>query len=273
MSAPVGVDFLTQHEQLPSRAGAAANVMRLVDDPDASAQQLAAAISPDPVFAARLLRVANSPYYGLGGRVSTLSFAVSVVGFQAVRSLAVAAAAGIDRADAVPPGFWEGAATAASAAELVAPLLGAHPGDAFSTGLLHTLGAALLHQHEPLAELCLPEPADVAGLSRRELDVYGITHADAGARVLAAWNFPPSVCQPIARHHEALLPDATPLERTLHVARSLADRALTGTTDGLASDDGVSWLSEGRLTGPDIEPLLVRLRDKSAGLLEGLRPH
>lgn len=272
MSLTAKVDLLDQQEKLRSRAGAAMNVMRLVDDPEASAGQLAQSIAPDPVLAARLLRVANSPYYGLGGRVSTLPFAVSVVGFQAVRSLAVAAAAGIDRPDGAPAGFWEGAATTATASELVAPLLGANPGDAFSTGLLHTLGAALLHQHSPLPALCLPQMVDPAELCRHEVDTYGTTHAEAGAQVLAAWNFPPSVCEPIARHHEGLLPDASPLERCLHVGRALAERSLTQEPSGLATDDGITWLTQGRLTSADIEPLILRLQDKAEGLLEGLRP-
>ena len=272
MSIQAGVEFLAQHEQLQSKAGAALNVMRIVDDPDASAAQLARAIAPDPVLAARLLRVANSPYYGLSGRVGTLPFAVSVVGFQSVRSIAVAAAAGIDRPDAAPAGFWEGAATAATAAELVAPLLGAQPSDAFSIGLLHTLGAALMHQHLPLPALCLPEAVEPSQLLRSENELYGIDHADAGARVLAAWHFPATVTDAIARHHEALLPDAPPLERTLHVARALSQRALTGEPFGLGTDDGICWLSEGRLSSEDIESMIVRLLEKASGLIEGLRP-
>lgn len=273
MSVHTGVDFLAKHEKLPSRAGAAMNVMRLADDPDASAAHLAHAVAPDPVLAARLLRVANSPYYGLGGRISTLTFAVSVVGFQAVRGIAVAAAAGIDRPDGAPEGFWEAAATTATASELVAPLLGANPGDAFSTGLLHILGAALLHQHRPLRMLCLPQQVDSSVLCRDELAEYGATHAEAGARVLAAWNFPADVCRPIARHHEALLPDASALERSLHVGRALAERSMTEEPSGLATDDGITWLTQGRLTSADIEPLVLRLQDRADGLLKGLRPH
>ncbi|NLT55157.1 MAG: HDOD domain-containing protein [Actinomycetales bacterium] len=264
--------LLARHEDMPARASAAARVVRLADDPDTSAQQLADAISPDPVFAARLFRVANSPYYGLGGRVSSLTFAVSVVGFQTVRSLAVAAAAGLDRPDAVPTGFWEASATCATAAELVAPLLGAHPGDAFSLGLLHTLGSALLHQHAPVPSVCLPEPFDPGELLRIEHDLYGITHSDAGARVLGAWQFPHHVCELISRHHEPLLPDAPPLERSLHTARALADRILTDDPAGLGTDHSIAWISEGRLTATDLGPLLVRLQEKAQNLLEGLRP-
>jgi HD-like signal output (HDOD) protein len=288
--------LLARHEQLPARAGAAAKVLLLADDPDTSAQQLARAIATDPVFAARVLRVANSSYYGLSGRVSTLPFAVSVVGFQTVRGLAVVAAAGLDDPNAAPDGFWAAAATCATAAELLAPILGADSGDAFSLGLLHTLGAALLHQHEPGVVLCLPAPPDPDLLAGQEQDRYGITHQQMGARVLAAWHFPDHVATLIARHHEVLLPDAPALERTLHGARALTHQLLTDqlradplradplSTDALLADPlladprgaapeaDVAWITQGLVTPPDVEALLERVASRAQTLLEGLQP-
>lgn len=262
--------LLARHEQLPARAQAAARVLQLCDDPDTSAQQLARAIGTDPVFAAKVLRVANSSYYGLSGRVSTLPFAVSVVGFQTVRSLAVVAAAGLDDPDATPPRFWEGAALTATAAEVFAPLLDADAGDAFSLGLLHTLGSALLHQHRALGLVCLPEPDDAARLHAEEVAAYGTTHEAVGARVLAMWHFPERVCSLIARHHEALLPDASALERCLHAARRVADRLMRGDAeDGLEAT--VAWLTDGHVVADELPALLERVADRAAALLDGLQ--
>jgi HD-like signal output (HDOD) protein len=274
-------------------------VLRLVDDPDVSAQQLARAVATDPVLAARVLRVANSPYYGLGGRVGTLPFAVSVVGFQAVRSLAVVAAAGLDDPSAAPEGFWRGAALVATAAELLAPLVEADPGDAFSLGLLHTLGAALLHQRGPGVQLCLPQPDDARGLLASERERFGETHDELAARALATWHMPARLCELIARHHEAVLPDSGPLERSLHVARLIADHVLRapgpgadgGPPDG--SGDGpqeapdalasatadrpgdtatLVWLTEGRIAAADVPHLVAGTRHRAGALLQGL-PH
>ncbi len=262
--------LLSRYEKLPARASAAASVLSLVDDPNTSAQSLAKAIASDAMFAARVLRVANSPYYGLSGRVGTLPFAISVIGFQTVRSLAVAAAAGLDNSEAAPPEFWRAAATTAIVAELVAPRLGAHTGDAFTLGLLHLIGSALLHQHQPLAALCLPEPPDAAALLRDEEEAYGITHDAAGARVLTAWRFPARLCTLIARHHEHPLPDAPALERTLLVARVLASEMLGQTAELTVTQ--VSWISQGQVTGSDMSELFDRAADKTEGLLQGLQP-
>jgi HD-like signal output (HDOD) protein len=270
MTVDATESLLARHEQLPARAQAAAHVLQFCDDPDASAQQLARAIGTDPVFAAKVLRVANSSYYGLSGRVSTLPFAVSVVGFQTVRSLAVVAAAGLDDPNATPARFWEGAALSATAAEVLAPLLGADSGDGFSLGLLHTLGSALLHQHQPRGLICLPEPDDVPALAAAEQADYGTTHEAIGARVLSMWHFPDRIATLIARHHEAILPDASPLERTLHTARGVADRLMRGEpSEGMESS--VAWLTDGLVSAAELPVLFDRVAERSAALLDGLQ--
>lgn len=271
MSVDAATILLARHEQLRTRAGAAATVLRLVDDPDAGAQDLARALGTDPVLAARVLRVANSSYYGLSGRVGTLPFAVSVLGFQTVRSLAVVAAAGLDDPSSVPTGFWPAAALAATAAERIAPLLEADAGDAFSLGLLHTFGAALLHQHEPLDLLCLPAPADPDELLRTEHERYGINHQLAGARVLAAWHVPERITSLIARHHQAPLPDAAPLERALHASRYLTGVAL-GAGEPAPGDADLAWITDGLIGEEDVPGLVIAVRERAQSLLEGLQP-
>jgi len=273
MTVDAAAILLARHEHLPPRAAAAARVLKLADDPDASAQDLARAIATDPVFAARVLRVANSSYYGLSGRVSTLPFGVSVIGFQAVRSLAVVAAAGLDDPDGAPPGFWRAAALSATGAELVAPLVGADPGDAFCVGLLHMIGAALLHQHQALAGICLPQPDEIEPMLLEERDQYGISHEQVGARVLAAWHFPEHLCSLIGRHHDAVLPHADPLDRALSVARVLSESLILEEPPGPADLGHLAWLTEGRLADNDLPGILERMADRSAALLDGLVPH
>jgi HD-like signal output (HDOD) protein len=266
------VDVLARYEDLPSRAGAASRVLILADDVDTNAVDLANVIGTDPAFTARVITLANSAYYGLSGRVGTLHYAISVIGFRTIRSMAVTLAAGLEKPDAVPKGFWEQAATAASAGNMLAPAFGANAGDAFSLGLLHTLGSALLHQCRPLPQLCLPFPTDQHEVDEQELELYGIGHAEAGAQVLAAWRFPSRLCDLIAFHHSVPLPDAAPLERVLHAARALSNIVLAPESDLEKSTNSLIWLSEGRLGSSDIEPLAAELAEHSQALLNGLRP-
>ncbi|MFZ0160620.1 MAG: HDOD domain-containing protein [Kineosporiaceae bacterium] len=261
-------------QELASRAGAALRVLQLADDPDTSAGDLARAISTDPLFAARVLRTANAAYYGLSGRVSTLAFAVSVMGFQGVRSLAVMAAAGVDDSHGAPDGFWRAAAMCATGGEIVAPMLGADPGDAFSVGLLHMIGSALLHQSgEPgQVHLCLPIGDDDGQLLADENEVFEIGHDALGAEVLESWHFPPHIYQVIGRHHQSAMPDAPALERTLQIARSLTDAALSEDGEVPDPDSGYAWLSEGVIGATVAESIMERMQMRAEALLEGLRP-
>ena len=264
------VDTLTQRP-VPARAGAAARVMAITDDPEASIGDLVNAVGADPALAAKILTLANSAYYGLSRRVGTLQYAISVIGFQTVRALAVPACAGLDGPNAVPAGFWEGAAGAATSAYLIAPVLGASAPDAFCAGLLHTLGSALLHQQQPMTDLCLPLPLNEEEFNRNEIERYGIGHAEAGAQVLASWRFPEHLCYLIASHHDAPLPDAPPLTRALQGARVLTDLTLGGSQDRARSLSTLLRLSEGELTETRVDGLVDKVREQSEALVAGLR--
>jgi HD-like signal output (HDOD) protein len=264
------------HDGLSARADAASRVLSLAEDPNAGIADLADAIGTDPMFTSRVIALANSAYYGLSSRVGTLEYGISVLGFQTIRAMAVPIAAGLDSAGTAPAGFWEQAAMAATAANMIAPTVGAKAPDAFCVGLLHTLGSALLHQQHPLPMLCLPYPADTDTstgddeLNRLELELYQVGHADAAAHVLTAWHFPATVCDLIAAHHSVPLPDATPLTRALHAARALTDLALAEQPDVIRAQCTIQRLTEGKVSQAQIEPLVEQLRVRAAVLLAGI---
>lgn len=271
MSVDAAGILLARYERLDSRPGAASRVLDLVHDPDASAGDLARAISSDPGLAAKVLRVANSPYYGLSGRIATLPYAVSLVGFQTIRSLAVAAAAGLDEPAGVPDGFWEASAVCAVAAEAVAADLGADPGDAFSVGLLHLIGTVILHQHRAGAALCLPPTGDVAAALADEEAAYGISHDAAAARVLKGWHLPTHVVDTIAEHHQAPVSTSSPLHRTLAAARLVGTSVVTRTDLADVLDD-LLWVTDGRIGAAQWAARREAIVDRAEDLLEGLGP-
>ena len=216
--------LMDELEQLPPSRAAALRVVQVVDDPESGANDVARAAGADPALTARVLRVANSAYYGLCGRVGTPSFAVTVVGFQTVRSLAAVAAAGMAGAADLPPGFWDRAASVASACSLLARRVSAPAPEAFCAGLLHDLGSALLFRHdrhrsdELIAEAA-GGPVSLQELQRRE---YGATAGTLCADVLASWRFPDDLCFAI-RHQDDDPSDARDaLVRTLQAALTLS---------------------------------------------------
>ena len=109
------------------------------------------------------MKLANSAYFGMRGRVTSLQFAVTVVGFTTVRTMATVALTNLDDESRLPEDFWTSRTSLALAAASLAPRFGERPQDALCIGLLAQMGAALLHHNDPegYAELVAAEPAYV----------------------------------------------------------------------------------------------------------------
>ena len=152
------------------------------------------------------MRLANSPFYGSPRRVSSTRHATVMLGFDTVRALAVSAACSLldGRAEMGPDGFWRHAITTASAASVIARKVGLSTADAFSAGLLHDLGAVLLHRRDADAFATATESPTVSDQVAAELAAFGVTHADEGAAALDAWGFPEPFVEAVALHQHGV---------------------------------------------------------------------
>lgn len=229
-----GVETTQPHERLEALCRsldevkiarpAAVQVIACVDDPNANAQKVATTLESDPAMTAQIMKLANSAFYGVSGRVGNTPFAVTVIGFSAVRSMAAVNATGLDQPGVpVPAGFWRHAACSAAGSSAVAGLMGIPVGDAFAAGLLHDLGLALLHgfdtaEHQRLIQAC---GSDGRALRDAEEAAFGLGHDAAAARVLESWRFPEAFVTAVACHH--ILPDdPSPFVRTVAAGDAIA---------------------------------------------------
>jgi HD-like signal output (HDOD) protein/GGDEF domain-containing protein len=217
-----------REDAVPSIPAFACKVIELCGREDASLQEVVLLIQNDAACSARLLRLANSPLFGIGRSVDTLQQAVSVLGLSTVRMITVATALvsglqnysrGLDLRR-----LWMGALVCSMAARRLAE---GHPGvstdEAFVGGLLQDLGiyqlhAALKGRYETLQANATADDGDLA---RRERDELGLTHAQVSAALLKEWSFPTSLIQGIENHEEINEPapgGAAELAVILHVA-------------------------------------------------------
>lgn len=249
---------------------AAAHVLAIIDNPNTSAPQVADSIEHDPGFAAQILRLANSAYYGMSGRVRNTVYAVTVLGFSAVRSLAALSAAGLDDARRPkPPGFWVHAAATAAGCAAVAGHFGLVVGDAFAAGLLHDLGLALLHGFDPEGhqELIDLHGDDGAALTEAEIARYGIGHPEAASSVLKRWNFPADFIAAIAEHHLST-PATTPLSAVVRIGEVLAGARESTATELLP--EHATLLREAGLAEESWDELLGATGQRTAEILASL---
>lgn len=254
--------LLSGLEDLTSRQPVVAGILRTVDAPRSGAADLAAAVSGDPGLSGRLMRLANSAYFGLSGRVSSLQFAVTAVGFATVRALAVSCATGMSGTQDVPDGYWEHACAQAVAAGLVAAPVGAGAPDAFCAGLLADLGRGLLFRADPdaCASLLTRAGSDPADQLIAERDWFGTTHPQVSARLLGAWSLPRSIVDAVAEHHVQPSDRTDPLVVAVRVGAEMAHRVVHGRPAA-----SLRTVSRGRIA--DDSPLLGQVAAQSSALL------
>lgn len=217
--------------ELPPLPQALAEALRVVRRDDISAATCVQAIEHDAVLAAGMLRLANSPFYGACGRVSSVGDAVRLLGLRTVAGVVVAISmrrmlAQWRDADGRFQAYWKHAVATATAARELAPAAGADPDEAFLAGLLHDLGRLVMAVFSPgqvrlaQAQVC----ADDTDPRETEVRFLGRRHDDIGAAVARHWQLPDNIVSAIALHHA---PSALtglgviPLEHIIHVADAI----------------------------------------------------
>lgn len=208
-------------------------INQLVEDPNSNTADLAKVISQDPSFTVRLLRVANSSFYGLSSSVDTVSKAVSIIGTSQIRSLALATSVA-SSFDGLPndlvsmEDFWRHSLYCALNARILAKRLGGCDADAvFTAALLHDIGELVLFNRLPQeskeALLLVLDSADELPIHMAERETMGVDHAEVGGELARQWKLPSLLEECIGLHHDIAAAQHHPREVALiHVANVLA---------------------------------------------------
>lgn len=241
----------------------------LLEDPECPASALGQVIGRDPVLTARLLRLANSPFYGFPSRIDTVSRAVTVIGMHALRNLVLVTSA-VDCLSRLPvPNmreYWGHSLRAAIAARVLALHCDvAEPEALFAAGLLHDIGRQIIAAKLPEIAREVEIRAGDTEMSVDEVEraVLGFDHAAVGAELLRTWRLPSTLCEPIAFHHRPLeAADAQIPAAIVHAADIIAHE-LESTQGGHALSAIVARLPAPLvdILQPDIE-LLLRVQDE-----------
>lgn len=219
--------ILRQIQELPSLPAVVLELLSSIDQDDTDVHVLAQKIELDQALAAKTLRIANSSFYGMQSKVTSIPQAVSVLGFHSIRTVVTACAL---TGSFAPNGdgfdfqaFWRHSLGTAVAARMLAPHLHANPETAFTAGLLHDLGTLVLATRFPAEHAAIRayRQQHDSQMADAELAVIGIDHAQVGSALAAYWKFPAAIQQAVADHHAiGRLDGGLPL--VIHVANAVA---------------------------------------------------
>lgn len=227
------VQLVARAQQLYSLPTVAMEVLQLTSNENANVAQIKECIQRDPAMTVKILKVVNSPLFGLSGEVSDLNQALALLGIKPLKLLVLGFSLPKEMLQGIEvevlAQYWQFSLTKAVAAREIAALQGKKYGDeTFIAGLLSEIGALVLLQdlgdaYANFAAKVLQEGAD---LSEMEWETLGFDHAILGCRLLQNWNLPETLIQVIREGHPSSgvgFEKLTGQSATLRLAHNLAE--------------------------------------------------
>lgn len=200
---------------LPTLPRVATHLMKAVNSEHSSAPEVASLVGQDMSLSARVLRLANSAFFGMPRTITNLSEAVVIMGFKAINTMVLSLTV-FDMFPGQDSGspfdrraFWRHCLTCGVVAQLItrrATLKGVDPEDAFCAGLLHDIGKIAMEQylHEDLCRALVHSRETGKPSNLAETTVLGYTHADVAGWLISHWDLPDVLAEPIVYHHGPL---------------------------------------------------------------------
>lgn len=262
-------------DSLPTLPIVALRIGEVVHSKNVSVNQVAEILRSDPATSAKLLRLVNSPYFGIPGGVADVARAIPFVGFNTLYQLVLSISVldtlkGKDGVVDVRAMWMHSLIVAAGARELATELRFSDPGVCFTAGLLHDMGKIALAKVDPENLAAAFESMKTEGISLHEAEKrHGLAaHDRIGSRLARQWRFPATLATPIEQHHgihqqavrDRLAPNLRTITEIVTAADQLSSIAAKSFGDeGIAEDeerDGIALFARNGLS--------ARMRDQIA---------
>jgi putative nucleotidyltransferase with HDIG domain len=247
--------ILDKIKALPTLSLVVAKVIQIVSNPLTSASDLSKLITIDQALTAKVLRLANSAFYGFPFRIKNITQAVSILGFDTIRNLALTVSVykvftggEKDGADFSHQEFWKHSVGVAIAANILAKKIKYKSIEgAFTAGLLHDIGKNFFDQYmnKEFKDCIRSAKEKHISIYEAEKQIIGFDHAEIGHMMAEKWNLPPELRAGIGSHHRPEEEkDETVMAHIINVANILCKQA----NIGFGGDEVVEPISkEGRL--------------------------
>jgi putative nucleotidyltransferase with HDIG domain len=233
MGSSAASTIVAQIESMPTIPTVAIRVMEVTANPGSSANDLMEIIGPDISLTTKILKIANSPFYGLTREISSLQHAVTVLGFKEIRNMVISTIAfesfknfkQNDKFDINK--FWRHSFCCGLAAKIIAVDLKSTSNELFVAGLIHDIGKLVMYIAFPVEFLKLVDMMSPLKLKytafEAEKSVFEVTHDEVGMKLLKKWMFPESLITAVGFHHHPQDADKkSPFPIIVHVADILA---------------------------------------------------
>jgi HD-like signal output (HDOD) protein len=214
---------------MPAIPRAVQEVLKLLQKDETTVGELSDAVSLDPVIAAKVLRMANSAFFGRSKQVDNIEDAAYLIGIDSIRTMVLASGmmGSIDNTKNFDMNrFWRLSLLSAYIARDLAKFYGHDGNRAYTAALIHGLGVLAIHKAVPdvaaeidstCADNCAYDRADA------ENKALGFDHAEVSAAIASFWNLPKQIGESIRHYpHPALHNAPEDMSGLLHLSVALA---------------------------------------------------
>ncbi|MEA3546776.1 MAG: HDOD domain-containing protein [Thermodesulfobacteriota bacterium] len=257
---------LKQIKNLPTLPGIVGKLSKMADDPDTTTEQMGRVLSKDHILAAKLLMLVNSAFYGFPQKISSLSSAIILLGFNVIKSLIISASI-FELMESEDLELWEHSLGCAVVCNVLAKRLEINDPEEVSTaGLIHDIGKVAIKIELPKEYGQIEKLVAEGNIAMREaeLRVLGLNHAEVGGWLAKSWNLPDKLVEPIACHHA---PKKAREERLATAIIHFSDIMIRGMGYGHGRDIWVPLLGKQAwdllsLTPADLDEVIDEVEEK-----------
>lgn len=238
----------------------------LMLNPRTTAKQVGQLIASDPALSAKILKIVNSSFYGFPTRITTVTHAIVILGFNTVKSVVLSSTVfdvfkgeGDERFRR--EAFWKHSIGCGAACRVIAREVGFSAlEDFFIAGLLHDVGKIVLDQylHDDFRRILQTVHDKDCLFVEAEREVLQTTHAEIGGWLFSNWRLSKGLIQTVAHHHNpALAADAVKVTSVIHLGDIIC-RALqcgSGGDDRIPRVSPAAWEALG-LSAPQLDSIV-----------------
>jgi len=192
-------------KNIPTMPGIFEKITPLIDSSDTAAEDIAHIIASDQVLSSKVLRVVNSVFYGFPGRISNLTHALIILGFDVVKGLMLSTSVFDMMLAKGLHGLWEHSLGCAVAAGVIARKTDhPNPEEVSIAALLHDIGKLIIRIELPEESSRIDQRTAEKQISSYEAEeeILGLNHATVGEWLCKEWHLPAQLSDPIAYHHK-----------------------------------------------------------------------
>jgi HD-like signal output (HDOD) protein len=257
---------LREAKSLPTLPAIISKLTRMADDPETTSEQMGKIISKDHILAIKLLKLVNSAFYGFPQKISSLSSAIILLGFNVIKSLIISSSI-FELMEEQDIELWEHSLGCAVVCNVLAKRLDVNDPEEISTaGLVHDIGKVAIKielPHEYKRILSVSEKEEISVLDAEE-KILGLSHAEVGGWLSKSWNLPAKLVEPITCHHQ---PGRAKEEKLATAIVHFSDILIRGMGYGHGADIWVPPMSKKAwdmlgLTAGDLDEIIEEVEEK-----------